>query len=235
MKNVILFLTIIFIFIIGNLTAQSQVTVTNSEDILDKLRLNKSIAGNEAASYSEINGSPFFNNDFSKGTVTIISGEKSDAYIRYDVYANEMQIKSRGDIFAIVHPEELKQIEVDGVILVYSNFNKEQNDANTKDGSYFILKADGKCQLLVKKNIRIQDPEPPKLYQDAKPAKFVPVKDTYYLKINEKPAVKIENKKDLLLVLEDQKQAIDKFVSSNKTGYKSEEDLAKVVSFYNGL
>jgi len=235
MKTTIFFLSIIFVFIIGNLTAQSQVTVTNTEEILDKLRLNKSISGNEGASYSEITGSPFLFNDFNKGTIKIISGEQSEANIRYDVYANEMQIKSNNDIFAIVHPEILKQIELENSIFVFSNYVKAPGDLNKHDGSYFILKADGKCQLLVKKNLRIQDSEPPKLYQEAKPAKFISIKDTYYLKMNGMPAIKIDNKKDLLSAMENQKQAIDKFLNSNKVSYKSEDDLLKIVLFYNSL
>ncbi|MDP2336212.1 MAG: hypothetical protein Q8N05_07135 [Bacteroidota bacterium] len=235
MKTTILFISFIFIFIIGTLSVHSQVTVTNSEILLDKLRLNKGINGTETATYSTINGSPFLNSEFVKGQITLISGEKSDANLRYDVYANEMQIKEKSEIFAIFHPEIVKVIEIDSLKFVYSIYLKTLGDENSKDASYFILKADGKCQLLIKKNMRIQDAEPAKLYQDAKPARFIPTKDTYYLKLKDENAVKIRNRKELLSVLGNQKESFSEFISLNKLSTNDIEDLFRIVSFYNGL
>ncbi len=87
--------------------------------------------------------------------------------------------------------------------------------------------------MLIKKNIRIQDAELPKLYQDAKPAKFIHTGDTYYLKPENKTAVRIDNKKDLLSILADKKDEITSFINSNKLGVKEVDDLAKIISFYN--
>ena len=89
--------------------------------------------------------------------------------------------------------------------------------------------------LLIKKNIRVQDAEPAKLYQEAKPPKFVATADTYYLKPEGKSAVRIKNKKDLLTVLADKSDALDSYISSNKLGVKEIEDLAKIVAYYNSL
>ena len=84
--------------------------------------------------------------------------------------------------------------------------NSPKDDAPAKS-SYFILKTEGKCTLLVKKNIRVQDAELPTLYQEAKPAKFVPTADTYFLKNDGSSAVRIKNNKDLLSVLADKSDA----------------------------
>lgn len=97
------------------------------------------------------------------------------------------------------------------------------------------MKADGKCKLLVKKNIRLQESEPPKLYQDAKPPKFILTKDTYYLKLKDESAVKIRNEKELLSVLGDQKGELSKYISLNKLDIKDVEDMSRIVSYYNGL
>jgi hypothetical protein len=89
--------------------------------------------------------------------------------------------------------------------------------------------------LLLKKNIRVQDPEPPKLYQEAKPAKFILTTDTYFLKMNGMSAVKIKNKKELLSVMADKSAEIDKYITTNKLDTKEVKDLENIVVYYNGL
>jgi hypothetical protein len=119
--------------------------------------------------------------------------------------------------------------------LIFSDYVSSPHDKSSGYGSYFILQTDGKCKLLIKKNIRIQDAEPPKLYQAAKPAKFIPTGDTYYLKQGEKSAVRISSKKEILNILSDKKDEMIKFINSTKSGLKNPDDLEKLVSHYNGL
>ncbi len=233
MKTTAVFFCVTFVFCIS--FAQGQIPILESEAILDKLRLNKGINGVETLQYSNLNGDPYIFKDFRKGKLVVLSGAKFDIAIRYDIYANEMHLQNKGEIFAIIHPEKVNRIETDSLTFIYSKFIKSPGEETTKDGSYFILQADGKCKLLIKKNMRIQDPEPPKLYQDAKPPKFVATSDTYYLKLKDASAARIKNEKDLFAVLGDQEAALDKFIRSNKLRIKNAEDLAKIVTYYNGL
>ncbi len=235
MRTSILISAAILVFILSSNTAQSQVPVRDSELILERLRLNKGISGEETASYSDINGNPYLFQDFTRGVITVTSGQKTEANIRFDIYANEMHIKDRGDIFAIIHPEKMKFMEVDGLKFIYSKYIKSPGEESAKDGSYFILKSDGKCKLLVRKNMRIQDAEPPKLYQDAKPAKFIPTSDIYYLKLNDESAVKIKNEKELLSILADQREALSNYIRTNKFQVKEINDLEKIITYYNSL
>lgn len=213
----------------------AQIPIVGSEELLDKLRLNKGINGIETVPYSNIKGDPYYFKDFQKGKLIVNTGQKFDVNIRYDIYANEMHLNSNNEIYAIIHPEKVKLIEVDSIKFIYSDYVKSPDDKTPGGGSYFILRAEGKCKLLVKKNIRIQDAEPSKLYQDAKPAKFILTTDTYYLKTGDNTAVRIKSKNDLIFVLGDKKDALLSFISSEKLGIKNIEDLVKIVSYYNGL
>lgn len=221
-------------FIFCTFTTHSQV-VTGSQAILDKLRLNKGINGIETVSYTNIKGDPYIFKDFHDGKLVVITGEQFDVKIRYDIYANEMHLKNNNEIYAIIHPEKVKLIAVDNILFTYSDFVKSSDDKFTGSGSYFIVKTEGKCNLLIKKNIRIQDAEPAKLFQEPKPARFILTNDTYYLKAGDSPAVRIKSKNDLLEVMSDKKDALTNFISSNKLGIKNIEDLSKIVSYFNGL
>lgn len=216
-------------------SGHSQIPVLGSESLLDKLRLNKGISGDVFTLYSNINGYPYLFKDFTKGKLVVNNGAVFNVNVRYDMYANQMHLKDKEDIYAITHPEKIMLIETDSLKFVYSRYVKSTGEETNKDSSYFILKTDGKCLLLIKKNIRIQDSEPPKLYQDAKPPKFIITNDTYYLKFKNISAVRIKNEKELLNVLNDQNQKMIKFIRTNKIGVKKIEDLVKVVDYYNGL
>jgi hypothetical protein len=228
-------LCMVTILVMSCLPSFSQMAISGSEVMLDKLRLNKGIKGMNDVEYSAIQGEPFIFRNFKIGSLIASNGEKFNIEVRYDMYANEMHIKNKDEIFAIIHPEKVKLIEADDIKFIYSQYAKGPGENSNGDSSYFILSTDGKCKLLVKKNVRIQEAEPPKLYQEAKPAKFVATTDLYYLKINENDAIKIKNEKELLIVLADKESEIKIFIKTNHLGVSKIEDLSKIVSYYNSL
>jgi len=225
-------LTLIFA-IVSISNAQSQVQVYGSETLLDKLRLNKSIKGITDTYYSDIAGDPYLCKDFFKGKVTMKNGEIYDVDLRYDIYAGEIHFRVKDVVYVIANQNQVQSVEIDNNKFVYSDYKLTPGTENVAGSTYFILLTGGRCKLLAKKNIRIKDPEPPKLYQEAKPAKFILKDDTYYLKLGEKSAVKIKGKKDLLEILGDQQDNLKTFLRSNKLSTGKREDLIKIISFYN--
>lgn len=227
------FFVAVIMFVLTGQPLFSQLPMVGSENLLDKLRLNKGINGIESVLYSSINGNPYIFKDFHKGKLILNTDEKLDTEIRYDMYADEIHLKDHDVLYALIHPEKVKKIEVDSLTFIYSAYVKSSGDESSEDSSYFIVIADGKCKLLVKKNIRIQDAEPPKLYVDAKPAKFISTKDTYYLKLSNKSAIRIRKEKELLSVLADKKEELSSFISSNKLEISDIKDLVKIITYYN--
>jgi predicted DNA-binding antitoxin AbrB/MazE fold protein len=208
--------------------SSGQSVVPGSDALLDKLRLNKGM-GNSAVSYSSIEGNPFIFKDFEKAKLKLTSGETYDIKVRFDIYSNIMQVLNDGLIYAIGYPEKIQSVDLDKMTIVYSEYQKQG------EGSYFILQADGKCKLLVKKNIRLQEAELPKPYQEGKPPKFIPKDDTYYLKIGNEIAILIRNKGDILSVLKDHKKEIEEYMTKNDTNVKKIEDLNNLIVYYNNL
>lgn len=235
MKTMKSILLIFCLLILSFSSVHSQNVVPGSELILDKLRLNKVMHGIEYETYGTIAGDPYIYKDFHEGKMTLKNGETYQLNLRLDIYANQVHLKNNGQIYGIIYPEKIAFFVIDTIRLLFSNYMNSHAIKTSGEGSYFILKADGKCKLLIRKNIRIQDAEPPKVLQDAKPAKFIHLRDTYYLKLDENPAVLIRNKKDILSVLGDKKETISKYLKSNKSGTKKIEDLAVIVDYYNSL
>lgn len=236
MKTVKSTLFILSSFLFFICSANSQIIVPQSDDLLDKLRLNKSINGIRDVPYSDITGNPFMYGDFHSGEFFLTTGERVNLVLRYDIYADQIHIKdNKNNVFALIHPDRLSLIVIDTVKFVYSPIQKPGNEEASGKGSYFILKTDGKCSLLIKKNIRIQSAELPKAYQEAKPAKFIHTDDTYYVKLENGNAVRAGTKKELLDILSDKRKDVAGFINSNKLGAKKEDDLIRIISFYNSL
>jgi hypothetical protein len=213
----------------------AQIEIQGTEFMLNKLRLNKGLEGIPSNLYEDIQGDPFIFRDFQKGILYVQPEGKYNVNIRYDIYANQMHLKDSNMIYAIIHPDKVKLIEAGNYKFIYSVFVNSPDDIEPAHSSYFIIKTGGKCMLLIKKSIRVQDAEPPKLYQEAKPPKFVSKADTYFLKTDGGSAVRIKNKKELLTLLADKSDVIDSYIISNKLGVKDIEDLEKIVSYYNSL
>jgi hypothetical protein len=234
-KRIIDLFTLNIFLCFNVLNSQSQQVVPGSGELLSKLRLNKNAGGIEKVTYSNIDGDPFIYRDFIPGRMILKNGEIYSLNLRYDIYTSKIQFKDKDEIFEIINQEKLALIVIDTITFQYSNYLKSPGEANSVENSWFILKTDGKCKLFIKKNIRIQDAELPKPYQEAKPAKFIHTSDTYYLKPEDKSAVRIDNKKDLLNIFTDKKDQITEFINSNKLGVKEVYDLVKIISFYNSL
>jgi hypothetical protein len=233
MRKIIWLVLTVVLFNVQISLSHAQVPIFGSETILEKLRLNKGLAGSDGATYVDIAGDPYIFKTFTKGIMVLTDGKTFDILVRYDIYANQIHFKVKNEIFAVIHPENVALIEADSLKFIYSKYVKSSGEETSKDYSYFILKADGVCKFLIKKEMRIQDAVPPQLYQDAKPAKFILTDDSYYLKLQDKPAVRIKNEKELLLVLTARKDELTSFIHSNKLKTKDVEDLVKIVSYYN--
>ena len=216
-------------------TIRSQSVVPGSEKLLDKMRLNKVMHGIEYETYETVLGDPFLYRDFHEGEIIFRNGETFDLNLRYDIYADQIHLKNNGQIYGIIHPEALTSVRIDTLKFLYCNFVNSLSDRRPEESSYFIVMTDGKCKLLVKRNIRVQDAEPPAVLKDARPAKFVHLPDTYYLKQEWENAVRINSLKDITAVMADKKEDIENLIRSEKLGIKKADDLVKIVTFYNNL
>ncbi len=230
------FSQLIFCFTLFSFSSFGQNVVPGSAELLAKMRLNRSMdSSDKQVTYANISGDPYMFGDFKPGKMVLKSGEEFNLEFRYDIYADQMHMKDKNVVYGLIQPEMIAQIIIDSVKFVFINFAKQGNETTSGKGGYFILMNDGKCSLLVRKNIRLQDSELPKPYQPAKPAKFINTTDTYYLKMQNMDAVKISGKDELLSVLADRKTEINSFIKENKLKLKDGEDLSRLIAFYNNL
>jgi hypothetical protein len=205
-------------------------------EFLSRLRLNNTMKTKEEVSYESFDGDPFLYKDLVPGSLILNTGENIPLNLRYDIFKGEIQFGQKNEIYALINPENVSSVLIDTLKFIYTGYLRSAGDIASSKNSWFILKKDGKCKLLISKNLRLQAAIPPKPYQEeGTPAKFIHTGDTYYLKLDDEGAVRINSRKDLLNVLADKKDELDKFITSNKLGIKDGEDLVKIISHYNSL
>ncbi|HUS87392.1 MAG TPA: hypothetical protein VMW76_09140 [Bacteroidales bacterium] len=179
--------------------------------------------------YENIEGTPFFTEEFIKGIVYMKSGESYTGEFRYDIYADQIQFIGGEKIYCIAFPEKLSYVLIGDMSIKYVGY--EQNGVPAH--GYFITLEDGYYSLYLKKGKVLNDPVGLKPYQSAKPAKFVDKIDIYYIKIGENPALRVKGMRNLLKLLPGEKDNIRDYIDSEGIKPGNRFDLVKLVLYLN--
>ena len=184
-------------------------------------------------SYSEIDGSPYLQKDFVPGSLITNEDHKYENIpMKYNGYDDRMEYKHKSGIsFFLAKPEDFKEILLGGSTFIYEEFKLGRK----KVQGYYEVLSDGKISLLKKYTIAYKEAEPQKPFSDPKPAKFVKKPNTYYIYKGEENIYEIKNEKECLAILQDQKNKLAKYIKSEKLKIKKEEDLKKLIEYYNTL
>lgn len=238
MRKIITYSLYTMLFVLVNISyVQSQVQVIGTASMLNQLRLNESINKVNGINYSDIDGDPYLFKHFEEGRVTMKNGDIFKSNLRFDIHASEMQFRIKENIYALTKQDDIQSIEIGTMKFLYSNYQSSKAGNKQPVYSYFEVVREGAVKLLEKKNIRIQDPEPPKLYQEAKPAKFIIKDETFFLKSGDLPAVKIKSQKDIKSFFAGNAKVseITSFLKKEKLNCNKKDDLIQIVDFVNQL
>ena len=226
---------LLFVFsIFSSLTIAAQVNyqLRNAIDLFrSNIIANKEIKN--ALAETAIDGSPYLNDEFITGDIfTTSKTQFPDIPLRYNIYNDEIEFKSpEGNISALVAPEIIDKVVFGNYTMVYAPYNY----AKRMNRGFFRLVTSGKASLYARSNIEYCEPVPPAAYKNAQPAKFIKKADSYYIRIGEDAAQKIENKKGLPEIFPEHYKEITVFIKRNKTNDRKEGDLKELVDYYNSL
>lgn len=208
--------------------AQKQVG-RNIEDHLLIRSANKDLYGDTEK--DEVEGSPYLNDAFIKGTVYSFNGV-FDYPMRYNIFEDYIEFQRNNQTFILDPEPRVKKVNLDNEVFVVLKFEYK---GKYRHGFLEVLDS-GKVSLLAKKTILFRE------WQEAKalgngptPAKFTRTDDVYYYKIGEGEVVKIDNLKKMIEGFPDKKNELSQFAKSEKINTKDEEDLKKLIKYYNSL
>lgn len=185
--------------------------------------------------YEGVKGSPYAFEEWSIGTVQTTKGVFNDINIKYSELDDQVLFKNKdGQTLQFADPvKDFTMSYKDNDKQLLSHYrNGYVNIAGSDNKSYFEVLADGKCQLLRKTVKKIKQEV---VYGSTESSKSFITTTRYYIENPEKGVLIKKDKKSVLTVLSDKQQALENYIQSNNIDFKRDEDLVKLINYYNSI
>ena len=160
----------------SSILIQKSLAQERGRRVFDEYRMNK----NRESLIVDIAGSPYTKPSFSEGWISLKDNDSAFVVpLRYNNCFDEMEYKEDGsESFLLL----VNKSDVDTILLNNERYIFLTADDKGTPGGYFIVLTNGKCNLLLKKSIKLQEEViPTGGYQDYKPAEFIPNPDKFYV------------------------------------------------------
>lgn len=182
---------------------------------------------------NDIEGSPYLNDEFIKGSIyTSSKTQYADIPLRYNIYNDEIEFETEDKkVAAIASPEIVEKVTFGDITMEYIPFDYSK----TVRKGFFKVIVKGRASLYARPDIEFREAKSPEPYKEAEPAKFIQKDDRYYLRLGMESAVMCVNKKDVISFFPDHSSEIDSFIKENKINVKKEDELKKLLEYYNSL
>ncbi|WP_372773224.1 hypothetical protein [Mangrovibacterium sp.] len=176
---------------------------------------------------TEIDGSPYLDNEFKKGNViTKDSVQYAGLELRYNIYNDALEFRKNDlDIELNENFPLLYAVVGDDVFVKASNA-----------AGYFQVVQTGDAFLVKKIKVKFVDRKEATGYQAAKKPSFKLLKPDYFVeKELSGEAFRVESNEDLLRIFSDRQDEIETYFKKEKIKVSKESDLIKFWDYYNSI
>ena len=180
--------------------------------------------------YSEVEGTPYYQEEFMNGQIILNSGKVYEGPMRLNQYSRMIEIEADdGTVFSIKDAHEISYIMIGDQKFVYRPDPDDLYHTIVMESLY-----EGNYSLYQVRSTRFQAATAVQAYQDAQPAKFVRNDDRFYL-LHADGYSEIRSKKSLLNVLKDKQDELKAFINIENLDVKVPADLVKIMEYYHQL
>jgi len=186
--------------------------------------------------YDNTEGSPYLNEVF---TPAKINDSRETKFIRFNVVENRIEVKVDESRALRLDYSAFYRIKLlDGSNKIYETHSYLNEKGNPENAFFELIHEDAKFRLFLKERIKyIYKPDTKKTgYDEEKSAKFLKVRDVYYLENLVKPSNNImavpRKKKNLSILFNDHSKSIAKFIKDEKLGLDEKNDLIAIFNFH---
>ncbi|MDB5122319.1 MAG: hypothetical protein JWP94_448 [Mucilaginibacter sp.] len=186
--------------------------------------------------YTNVSGSPFLSDQWAKGMVKMADGRTfKDVLLKYDQLKDELYFQDKKkDTLIFVDPvREFKMEYGAGDELHEKLFrNGYKNIPNSTENSFFEVLSDGTAQLLKRTTKSISES---KEYNSTTVVQRFDDNVKYYIIVSERVLPIKKDKKSILTALSNKQPQLESFMRTNNINLKNDEDLSKLMAYYNSL
>jgi hypothetical protein len=181
-------------------------------------------------SAEETKGTPYLAETFDSANVYTIKGVFTAVPMRYNVHEDYFEFKNK-DVTYILDPAlNIKRVDFRDYSFVVE---KSEAGGKMKLG-FFVLLDSGKVTLVAKKIVSYREPQPVKAMEEAKPGRYTKKDDEYFIRIEKGQLTEISSIKKMIESFPEKQNELKAFVDREKIS-KKEEDLIKLVQYYNSI
>jgi hypothetical protein len=179
-------------------------------------------------------GSPYNQEIFQFANV---EGITENAKMRYNLFKDEFEfLTPKSDTLILDKNEDFVKLNFIATNTKYKLVNYINTNDKFDYGYLIDIYQKDNIGLFKKDNIEFNEEKIAKTtLENNMPAKYFKVKSTYFLKTKESIFEFPSNKKKLIKLFLDKKEAIEVFVKENKIDFDKEQDLIKIVDFISIL
>ncbi|HEX6227678.1 MAG TPA: hypothetical protein VFZ52_24840 [Chryseolinea sp.] len=191
-----------------------------------------SVSMAQQASAQKIEGTPYLTEKYVDGEILFGTTGRSAVPLRYNVFQDLMEYQQNGKALVLDPSTKIKRVKLGESTYVVDKF---EYDGKTKYGFLNLLDS-GKVTLLAKKVVKYQAPLKGRALDGGDvPAKFSRSSDTYFYRIGNGELQEVNNLKDMIASFPDKQEELKQFAKKEKISPKKEDELLKLVRYYNSL
>ncbi len=195
--------------------------------IIENYEVNRSTGKINNIDYSEVLGSPYWNENFSPSILFLNDDQQvTKIKLRYNIFTDDFEIKQRGKIFNIKKDKNLKKIQINDVFFSLIEIDKFQKNTIAE------ILYDNKLKLFLKHQAYFLKAELAKGYTEPKPNRFEIPNPKLYLKTPfNRSLIRIKKIKDFAKIFPRSSSKIKKFIKENKIKIDNKEQLIQLVRY----
>jgi hypothetical protein len=179
--------------------------------------------------YEDVDGSPYFNNDWNKGIIQLNKGiTYKDVNVKFDEVTQQLIILYKDRTYRLAEPvNEFKLSDANGT---QSHFMNGYGD-NKKE--FYEVLAQGSVGLLksTAKHITKNTTYP----LGSGLSKTVTADDKYYLYVNNAMISVKADARAILKVIGNKQDVLVNYIKNNSLNLKDQNDFAKLINYYNSI
>ncbi|CAM3824945.1 hypothetical protein POKO110462_21255 [Pontibacter korlensis] len=182
-----------------------------------------------------IQGSPYLHPDWATGAVTLSNGTVYQGInIMYDQVKDVIIFKTNNDqVKELIEPvQEFSISYINNNATVNKTFRKGYSGDDISPDTFLEVMADGKTTLLKRTSKKIFDR---KGYNSATIEREVQESEDYYVATGNKLVKVKKTKNSLLAAMPEKSDFLETYIKANSLNLRNDNDMAKLVAYYNSL
>jgi hypothetical protein len=185
--------------------------------------------------YSNILGSPYLYDEFIESeAISKDSIRYVNVKFRYNIFEDKLEYLNGEEVLVLTNPHDFSYFFLGQDVLFYQSYPSRRELAN--QGYFLLLTIGNKAALSKKINITYEPPKDAQVYTAAKKPEFKRSADHYFIKFEGSVPSRIyPNKRKVLKSFPDKKGELEIFIIQNQLNFKKEDDIIKLVKYYNSL